>query len=337
MLWSIDRTATAQSLVVLASLMLLFLLAATLQPTRQQLRELEVAVVVGGTATAVFGLWLLFTGSLIATDEAVPRFATAGGGGGVSDPNITAASLLLPLVLGLTAVFRSTAPRIRVAATIAAAVTASGIALTGSRGGVAAALVGSLIVVSIERRPRGLLPWLAGFAVVAAVILIVTASGVDERLTRSGTTGRSDIWKVGIKTCSSYCASGSGFGSFSAAYQRELLRSSDLTGYGLRSFKAHNIWLAMLVESGIPGLLLGFWGLWLIMTELARLPKRVRGPPTAAMVALLTSNLFLNNLSFKYFWMVLIYAVLTTRGVEDGRARGGVPPRTPAPMAASRF
>jgi len=37
------------------------------------------------------------------------------------------------------------------------------------------------------------------------------------------------------------------------------------------------------------------------------------------MVALLISNLFLNNLSFKYFWMVLIYAVLATRAADSSQ------------------
>ena len=69
----------------------------------------------------------------------------------------------------------------------------------------------------------------------------------------------------------------------------------------------------------VLGLALMTLGLALAVAEVLRLPKAVRAPPLAAVAALLASGFVLSNLEFKYFWMVLIYAALSSRVHDTGQ------------------
>jgi hypothetical protein len=72
----------------------------------------------------------------------------------------------------------------------------------------------------------------------------------------------------------------------------------------------------MLIEMGVAGLLLAAAGLFLIVRSVVRLPRLRRGPPLAAITAVLTANMFLSNFNFKYFWFVLTYGVVVV-GMEN--------------------
>jgi O-antigen ligase len=185
----------------------------------------------------------------------------------------------------------------------------TGIFLTGSRGGLVAAAVG-MVTVLVYERGRHVIKYAVPLAIVAAVAFAVAPPALQNRFTDPSSTGRSDIWQVGFRGCQQHCLSGSGLGTFPDVYRTTLLTALDLKGHGVQDFKAHNIWLAMVVETGFAGLLLGVAGVGLLLRDVHRLPRSARTGPLAGMVAVLVANLFLSNFSFKYFWLALTYAVI---------------------------
>ena len=312
-MWSIDTSRSASSLSVLCSVVLLFVLASAVRPNRTDMMWLKFAVVAGGVGTSLYGLSLLLTGGLTSTDGSVPRFATAGGGGGAPDPNITAASLLLPAVVSLTWLLRAHGIRKRALALSCVASIVTGIFLTGSRGGLLALAVIIIIVLAHE---KGTGPTVAGVVIVAVLsigVIGVLPAGLAERLQTGSSTGRTQIWQAGAATCERYCLTGSGWDTFPAAYEHVLLASPALAGHdGARAYEAHNIWLSIVVETGVVGLLIALTLVVVVVRAVRGLPRELRGPPMASLVGVLTANMFLSNFSFKYFWLVLMFAALET-------------------------
>jgi O-antigen ligase len=86
-------------------------------------------------------------------------------------------------------------------------------------------------------------------------------AGVASRSFDSATSssGRTDIWQVGLAACSDYCAFGSGWGTYPQVYaetQASVPGARVLVG-DQGSYQPHNLWLLAIVELGLPGLLLG--------------------------------------------------------------------------------
>lgn len=312
--WSVNPSATARNLNVLLSLVALFTVVALVRGDRRDVDIVTSAIIAGGCLVSAYGLYLLATGRLAATSAGVTRFATAGGVGEGTDPNITAAALLLPLVLITTRLVRGRTP-VAMAGALLLVLTA--IFLTGSRGGLIAGAAGILTVLALERGRR-LLVYAVPIAVAGALAFTAAPAGLQGRLKEQSSTGRSDIWKVGLRGCQEHCATGSGLGTFPDVYRATLLTRFDLGGHGLKEFKAHNIWLAMVVETGFAGLLLGITGIALLLVHAGRLPRAARTGPFAGLVAVLVANLFLSNFVFKYFWLVLTYAVLAVLAEVGG-------------------
>jgi O-antigen ligase len=165
---------------------------------------------------------------------------------------------------------------------------------------------------------------LAVVGLIAVIAFLVTPTDLRTRLTSSESTGRTEVWQVGLRSCSRYCLAGSGAETFKAVYEETLFTNTDLAGHGTASYKAHNLWLALLVEEGVAGVALLAVGFAVLFADLRRVPWARRAAPVAALVALLVSNMFLNNIGFKYFWLVVTYAGLVT--LVHGR-RPAIPAR----------
>jgi O-antigen ligase len=319
--WSIDPTSTAQQSIALAALAALFVMALLARSGERDLEWFEGAVIAGGAATGVYALLLLVSGGLTAGADALPRFATAGGIGTEADPNITAASLLLPLILSLAWATGRRTPLTRLAAAGATTLILAAIMLTGSRGGLIAALVGCAVLLRHSRRA---MTAMVVVGIVAAMTFAFTPTDLRDRLVSSDSTGRAEVWQVGVRSCSQYCLTGSGAETFIDVYERTLFANPDLAGHGKGNYKAHNLWLALLVEEGVAGLALAAAGFAVLFADLRSVAWRRRAAPVAALVALLVSNMFLNNVAFKYFWLVLLYAGLVTvvRGPTQSEQAG---------------
>jgi O-antigen ligase len=330
-LWSIDRSATLTGLTVLSSLVLVFLLVTLSAADRAIVRRTETALVLGSAAAICYGLFqLLFQGGL--ADDTGAAVAEGGRfGNGLLGPNILAVTLLIPLAITANRAFN---PRDRgrtLPNCLLAGLMLVGVLMTGSRtGALGAALVALAMVWALPRGARrGLVAFLAAGAVVTVFVWTAHPLGLAERTFESTTSssGRLDIWQVGLAACRDYCVAGSGWGTFPDVYaetQASVPGARVLTGEG-GSYQPHNLWLLAAVETGVAGFLLLLLGLATAAFYALRLPLEYRASAVGALVGLTIGVFFLSSMEFKMFWLVFTLISLYRNAflAEQAAAAGG--------------
>jgi O-antigen ligase len=334
--WSIRPAETIDDVFVLGSLVILYLVVALYPFDRDDLAFVANGIVVGTALTGAYAIALAVTSNLPETGAGLARFEITGAGGGEGgDPNITAAALMLGFAIALHETLQPDISRImRVGYLIATALTAIGIVLTVSRGGLLAA--GIVVVVIVVKQRRGAITILIlGLVMIPALFLIPDT--VSERSDNTGTSGRSEIWEIALESCPQYCATGSGFATFPDVHEERLLTTPDATGTKLR-FQAHSIWLGTLVELGVLGLVLLIGALVALGRDLWRVPSQARAGALAGLVGLVVTSSFLSNSTFKYFWLAIMYGTIVVnvnrmwgRKTPDGSPTG---PGLPRPVGS---
>ena len=339
--WSIDATKTLSGYVILLSLLGLYVLLALMPVSWTDVHLLGAGSVLGGLAICVWGVYLLATDNLPEEKAGLPRFSIAGGVGDAADPNITAAVLVFPLAVAAGYALFGTRLVLRIVCAGTSAVLAGGILLTASRGGMLAGAIALLVLIAHHRHR---IPVLAAAGVIAFGVLLASMAAAPEqvsRLDQAGSSGRTNIWRTALAACPRYCVQGSGLNTFPDVQEQTLLASPEIPGFRLGE-PAHNIWLGAAIETGILSIVLMGAGFALGAAGLWRLPGPVRAVPLAGLAGLLTSNMFLGNLRFKYFWLVLMYAAATSlaagarRADPAGLAAELEPPPSRALIGASR-
>jgi O-antigen ligase len=137
----------------------------------------------------------------------------------------------------------------------------------------------------------------------------------------TSSSGRTDIWRVGLAACPQYCPFGAGWETFPLVYAKTQALVPDaevLVGKG-GSYQAHNVILLVAIELGLPGLILLLAALGFTVADAARLPRSLRGPPLAALLGTFVAAMFLSNLEYKFFWMALTVVALS-RNVAQAEA-----------------
>jgi O-antigen ligase len=151
---------------------------------------------------------------------------------------------------------------------VAAFVILAGILLSYSRGGLAAALAGSLyLLLSTPRWRRKLPVLLLAFLLPAAFLSWqeIKAPGArffadsDELVTLSS---RLPLWNASADILPSYLPAGSGLGTFEKVFNAT--KPASLDGIWMH---AHNDWLQLLMEGGLPALFLAGWMLYIILVR----------------------------------------------------------------------
>lgn len=300
--WTISTATTLESFVTTLVLVALFVVVRLSDVDASVLARLEHGILAGGLAASAYGLYQLVTGTFVVGVGGDVRF-----GRDLIDPNHLAANLLLPLGIALA---RGSAPGTalyRVGHLLTAALLLVSIVLTGSRGGVLGVLAVLVALAATSARPwRVLISGSAVVAVIAGVVLAFPAI-VNDRLYDDGSTGRTGIWRVGLNGCERYCATGSGWGTFGIVYEEYLPRTAGAKQLRDPQMGAHNVFLSTAVEAGIASLALLVVALGLTVRETVKIPRALRGPPSAALWGLLFTSMLLSNFRFKYFWLVLLY------------------------------
>lgn len=329
-LWTLDSSTTLNGLFVLGALVLVFVLAAMSPVDRVALRRTENGVLVGGTAAVLYGLYQLVV--LGGFPDDVPGAGIAADGRFGNDllgPGVTAVALLPPLLIALSRVFRQSSAGSRWMYMVIAALMFWGVMMTGSRTGTLAVGV-AILTLALAGPRRARRPIVATFFVgilVASAIWVFQPAGVATRSFESPTSssGRTDIWQVGLASCTDYCAKGSGWGTFPEVYAQE---QASVPGARVLvgrqgSYQPHNLWLLAAVELGIAGLLLLLAGLATSTWEALRLPPELRGPPLSMMTGLLVAVFFLSSMEFKVFWLILILVAMSrTLDLTETEAEG---------------
>ena len=325
-LWSLDAATTAVGFVVLGSLSALYILVSMSPVDRGVLRRTENGLLVGGVAVTCYGLvQLLFLGGFPAHVAGAPLGSGGRFGNDLLGPDNEAVSLLLPLVIALSRSVTRENPRSRMVHAGLAALLLLGVLMTGSRGGILAAIVSGLVLALASRRGRRrLLTYTVVGLMLGAVAFFLHPLGIAERtVATSSSSGRFAIWRVGLAACPHYCAIGSGWETFPLVYaetQSSVPDAQVLVGKG-GSYQPHNVILLVAIELGIPGLILLFAVLAATVADALRLPAGLRGPPLAALVGTWFAAMFLSNLEYKFFWMALIMVALS-RNVAGGEGLG---------------
>ena len=216
---------------------------------------------------------------------------------------------MLPFALALSRALRARTAGARLAFGGAAAIIGIGIMLTGSRGGMLAALVSAFVVlIASEHRRKGVVVLIA-VGIVGTLTFVSAPERLRTRVFQSWSSGRTDIWRTGLSACERYCWAGAGWGTFPTVYLDELHTNPGARGLD-RPFVAHNIFISAALETGVLGFGLMMFAIGISIRDLLRLPRGVRAPPLAGIAGLLVASMFLTTLTFKYFWLVMIYAGL---------------------------
>lgn len=276
---------------------------------------------------AIWVVATFVTGAVLAAAYGilVPPEADASGRltGTIGDANELAAVLVAGVVLSIALVGMAVrSPVLRVTAVVAGAVCAAGLVLTLSRTGLVGLGFAILAGMCIGGRWRPTLVMLGVLAVlgVTAYFAAFAPEEARERVTRlDGGTGRTDIWKVGWRMVEDKPIIGVGTGNFAISSIHYLLEPGAIERdeFIVDDAKvAHNVYLQVLAELGVVGLLMFLAVLAFALRSAAQAAARFNASGNVqmeilaravfvAIVTLLAANFFLSDQFSKQLWLLL--------------------------------
>jgi O-antigen ligase len=316
LLWATQTGTGITALSRYAPNILLLPIAYTAVRTRRNLTLVLGAIVVGAVLAASFGILQPPASGLI--EESSRASGTVG------DPNELAAFLLVGLALAAGfALGRKHSPMVRFAAGLAVPLCAAGIFLSLSRGGLVA--LGALMVAGTVCAGR----WRIA---ITAILVTVIAGGAlyftqlaplpaRERVTTTaGGSGRSDLWKLGLRMVRAHPVTGVGVGNFQAVSADYVLQPGTLARAELVFSEApkvtHNTYLEVMAELGVPGFLL-FMSVVVSCLACALRAAHAwaaRADPTMealargaflGLVGMLVADFFISDMYTKLLWVML--------------------------------
>ncbi len=352
-LWSAVSATWAESSSVALTSTMSFVLNMLLLPIvmvavrrREHLHWVLAAFLMGAIISTAYGFI-----SPAATGSVEGRLA-----GGIGDANEQAAVLVaaIPIALALGNAMRR--PALRLLAWGGGVFCLIGVFTTLSRGGLIA--LGCVMVAAVGFGGR----WRGKAAVLLAATLLGTVTyyfaiaplAARQRVTSATTSGRSDIWRVGWRMVEAHPIIGSGSGNFQEAAIHYVQGIGNLTSANLIvnvPHVAHNVYLEMLADLGIPGLLAFVGVAGFSMLAVARAARRFERQDDRemelvarcmflALVAFMSADFFLSGEFSKQLWLTfaLCPAVLALSHAP-GAARdapAGPPDRAPEPAYRSQ-
>jgi O-antigen ligase len=350
-LWASNPEDAVNRATIALPLVVLMIAVGILPVDRSDVELNRLAIIASGVAVGAYALLLLFTSRALPAHGAAmtERFSIASAPG-EADPNILAASLLLPLALSAERMLVGgsiwLSPRTwRRIGLLGLLLTGIAIVLTGSRGGtIAGGLAFALTMILCYRVPEGrerVRSTIRGLAVGAFVIVLAgilfrglfpggisqlpavrdrvrLVQDVAHRLVDTANRGsnRLDIWTGGFAACRLHCGTGAGIGNFEQTYSDLFAFSGAEVNVGLDR-PAHSSYLEIAVEAGVVGLTLLLLALLAEWFALSRRPVFLTSPALgAALASVVFAEVFLSALWFKFFWLALVFVRLTENAVE---------------------
>ncbi len=312
-LWAVDKSVALQHLPTMLSLFVFYLIMTCCHFSEKETSRIARFAIFGGCVAAaitlnefcsgIFYHELNMRGSLVFGDRQM-------------DPNILAASLLLPLSLVVGELLGSAKLQVRLLFSFCAMLIVSGIFVTGSRGAllaIAVMLMFYLRKLGIHWRVLVPLTLLGGTLMFAPAFLIHRL----EQAESSGGAGRIYIWQTGLAALKDYFLAGAGVGNFTVIYNDYAAHAAEFVGLNRAP---HNIFLQIAVESGIIGLVLFGWAILSHWRCAVRRDVLSTGAPRfriiaceAAACGMLVASFFLGTLWTKAFWMVWIMMAVCSR------------------------
>lgn len=308
----------------------------------------------------IFGVFVV--GALLSVVWGLTHGKVAGGAaaaqvGRLSGANVEANVLATLLVVctvfssALVLVLRR-APIARVLAFAGAVAAMAAFFGTFSRGGMLALAVTILAgcVYAGKSRPA-FVALVLGVVLVGSFFLQDTTSTAVKRLTSTSTSGRADIWKVGLRMVRANPILGVGSGNYTVAEPHYLLISPGAIQRGEfiidTPYPAHNVYLHVLAEMGVIGLglLLGVIVLAIRSAVRAVAVFKRRGERTmeilgralvVAIAGILAADFFVSDQYSKQLWLLLALGpalLALARQPPPAYADGPRPPFRPRRLA----
>jgi O-antigen ligase len=309
---------------------------------RKHVVWIAAAFVVGGLAAALYGF-------------ASPQPVSSRDFGRLTATNLDANGLALALAVAVTfaAALLATArgrPLLRWSLALSIGFGLVGIFATQSRSGVIS-LVTMLVAAALfgGRWRRHAVVVLILAATAGGVYLAVAPPTSTSHVTSSDTAGRTDLWTVALRMFDSHPMVGVGSGNFPVSSVDYVSRPGDITRADLivdTPLATHNVYLQLLAEVGIPGLL-AFVSLFVVAagSALRAAARFARARQTelellaryyvCVLAGLAASDFFLPNQFLKQFWLLialgpalLAIARRGSAGPRPVRSRAATPART---------
>ncbi len=328
--WAASPSAALQEVYRYILVILLVPILYSAARDRKHVYMIVAGFLVGAAFSAVYGI----------LNPASATAATAGRlSGAIGDPNEEASVLVAAIVLsvGMASVVKPS-PRLKLATLAGAVIAFIGLVETASRGGLvsfACVLVAGVIFGGRWRRSAAVL-LVVGVAAVAGYYAFLASGAAVSRVTSASTSGRSDIWTVGLRMFEAHPLNGVGAENFQIVSVHYLQRPGLITAatFIIDTPKvAHNIYLELLATLGVPGLVL-MLGIFVAgiaaALKAARIFERIGDHDLEvltrciilALIAFLSANFFISNLLSKQLWLVfaLCPALLGLAHREAARA-----------------
>jgi O-antigen ligase len=312
-LWAADRDVVIERLPTILSLFVFYLIVTSCHFSAKELSQITRLAILGGCIAAVIainefqsGIFyhdLNMRGSIVFGDRQ-------------TDPNVFAASLLLPLSLVMGEFLGSAKLRVKLLLSFCALLIAVGIFVTTSRGALVA--IGVMVLFYMRKLGihwRALVPatLLGGALLLAPGFLL---NRVQDSQTSAG-GGRLYIWQTGEAALKDYFLAGAGLDNFGVVYNNYASHALHFVGLNRA---AHNIYLQIAVELGIIGLLLFVFVVISHMRYGAQREKFSSGPVLYRLIAceaaacgILVAAFFLGLLWTKTFWAVWMMLAICSR------------------------
>jgi O-antigen ligase len=287
----------------------LYLAAVCFRPSRRELYCVCALTVLGGVLASALAYF--FGLNEMATDTAARGRLVLNDMD--ANPNWLGRVLILPLGLAIAGFVGGRGMIQRALAVGCAAFIGLGIFVSMSRGAVVA-MIAMLLVFLYRMRAR--------WHIVAIVVLLLGASmmmpdAFYQRMyaVMSGEddtgSGRLDIWRTGLQEFERFGVLGAGLSNFSRVHQD--------------GRAAHNIFLMMLIESGVPGLAMMFAAIASGLLAVRRARSAGHGSIVlsaleAACIGTLMSGMFADTLWRKSFWLawiLLTWAMYSEKRADD--------------------
>ena len=280
-----------------------------------QRREHVTAVLGVYVAGAVF--WALYAIAVRNPDEPERLSGLVGTANELASLMVTALFIAVGLLLGLRR-----APLLRLLCLAAATICLTGLFLSLSRGGLVALAAGLVVAVLVGGRKRigtAAIVTLVGLTVVG-YFAFGASEDARERVTTFGSgTGRTDIWTVGWRMVEANPLRGVGVGNFQTSSIHYLLEPGAILRDDFildRPQVAHNAYLHVLAETGVPGLLLylgllgaGTLAAWRAANRFARrgdeLMESCARAVVVALAALFVADFFVSEQLSKTLWLLV--------------------------------
>jgi putative inorganic carbon (HCO3(-)) transporter len=332
-LWAVNPDVVLQRLPTAFALFFLYAAAVCLRVSKTELFWVILLTILGGLTAATYAAWQFYHGvGYISADTArkLSSRATLVLSRGETDPNMFAASLLLPLSLAVGGSLALRRGILRIVCWLASAILTFGLLTTMSRGSLLAVAAMTFVFLRRHRVDWRILTGIAVLPLMTLALPQVFFARLASGLASHG-EGRFDIWRVGLRLLGDWGILGAGLDNFPVVYSKYAGYAPVFQGFGRAP---HNIYLGIAVELGLVGLLLLIGA---VSSEMRAARPFIGSRGTtyspletaceAACWGMLVMGLSIDILWLKAFWLVWILMALAVHirqadfEAGDGSAR----------------